>query len=258
MTPRFKLKKSLYLLVVAALTAGSGNLVASSDDGGSPGGGPGGNRDEALSAEFMDITLLTKGSGDAQYFPFKGTDNIALNADVRLALEKLDEEGNTVAVLNTHLYITRDNYQDSQITLFIGTDEDGDGTCLQEGPTSICVFETSGSHDLEVNPDGILHAAWAIALRSEDGDISDRGTGTCWTDFESTEVVPRFDNNGNMTSVVFAIEGGEKEMPAISDGDGCMVGFGHTDERLGFQNSIECGADKTCEIMPIMMGTWED
>ncbi len=265
MKTHFTLKKNLRFLLISALAAGSGSLVASPDDDDHPGlggggdgdyGGPGGNRAEVLSAVFMPVNLLTKGSVDAQYFPFRGTDNIALNADVRLALEKLDVDGNILAVLNPHLGITTENYQDSRITLFIGTDEDGDGTCLSEGPTSICVFNTSGGHDLEINDDGILHAAWAIALRSEDGYIRDGGTGTCYTDFESTEVVPQFDELGNMTSVVFNIVGGEDyEMPEINDGDGCMVGYGAP--WLGFAD-INCGADTSCQIIPILMGNWKD
>lgn len=258
MKPHFTLKKNLRFLLLAALTAGSGSLVASPDDddhpgGGGDGGGPGGDRAEAISAEFLPI-FPTKGSGDAQWFPFSGGENTALNADVRLALELVDEDVNPVVVLNTHLGITRDNYYDSKITLFIGTDEDGDGSCLTEGPTSMCVFETSGSHDLEINDDNILHAAWALALREEDGDLRSGGTGTCWTNFTSTEVIPVM-TDGVMTSVLFNIEGGEKGMPEIRDGDGCMVGYGAP--WLGFDN-INCEPGTICQIIPIMMGNWDD
>lgn len=260
MTPSITLKKNLRFLLLAALTAGSGNLVASPDDddhpgGGGDGGGPGGDRAEAISAEFIPI-FPTKGSGDAQWFPFSGGENIALNADVRLALELLDDDDDdaaTLVVLNGHLGITRDNYSESRITLFIGTDEDGDGSCLTEGPTSMCVFTTSGSHDLEINDDNILHAAWALALRAEDGDLW--GQGTCWTNFDSTEVIPQMTDDGVMTSVVFNIVGGEEGMPEIRDGDGCMVGYGAP--WLGFDN-INCGPDTSCEIIPIMMGNWDD
>ncbi|MEN8165864.1 MAG: hypothetical protein ABFR65_00115 [Pseudomonadota bacterium] len=245
------------LVLLAALAVGSSSLLASPDDdrGGSDddhGGGGSGSRD-ALTADFLPYPP-TAGKGDGHYFPFSGGDNTALNADVRLALEKLDEDGNTLKVLNTHLGITTDNYGDAVITLFIGTDLDGDGSCLTEGPTSICVLEGGGSHDLEVNPDGVLHAAWAMALREDDDDL--KGSGTCWSDFESTEVVPQFDDDGNMTSVVFNIEGGEEAMPEISDGDGCMVGFGAP--WLEFENDIECGEDETCEVIPIMGGEWKD
>lgn len=259
MKPKFLIKKPLSLLLFAALTVGSNSLLASPDDdhGGRDGGEGGGNSSgsvDALSANFIAIPP-TAGRGDGHYFPFSGGENTALNADVRLALEKLDEDGNTLKVLNTHLGITTENFGDAVITLFIGTDEDGDGSCLSEGPTSICVLEGGGDHDLEINPDGILHTAWAMALREDDGDL--RGSGTCWSDFESTEVVPQFDDAGNMTSVVFNIVGGEETMPEISEGDGCMVGFGAP--WLGFDDTgIECGADETCEIIPIMMGEWED
>ena len=268
MRPLITLKKNLRFLLIAALAAGSGNLVASPDDDDHPGlggggdgdyGGPGANRAEALSAEFMAL-FPTKGSGDAQYFPFSGGENIALNADVRLALEKVDAEGNLLLTLNEHLGIDRGNYQDSRITLFIGTDEDGDGTCLTEGPTSMCVFTTSGSHDLEINPDGIVHAAWALALRQEDDELW--GQGTCWTNFTSTEVIPQMNDDGIMTSVVFNIEGGEEGMPEIRDGDGCMVGYGHRNEviykALGFTHSVDCRPGETCEIIPMMMGNWDD
>jgi hypothetical protein len=140
------------------------------------------------------------------------------------------------------------------ITLFIGTDEDGDGSCLSEGPTSICVLEGGGDSDM-VNDDGILHAAWAMALREDDDDL--RGSGICWSDFDSTEVVPQFAEDGvTMTSVVFHIEGGEEQMPEIIEGDGCMVGFGAP--WLGFSESLDCGADASCQIIPIMNGNWED
>lgn len=247
--------KSLYTLLLAIpLAVFSAVALADSSDRPDNGQGGGNNAREALSADFIAMPP-TKGKGDGQYFPFSGKRGTALNADVRLALEKLDEGGNTVAVLNTHLGINTDNYGDAVITLFIGTDEDGDGSCLTEGPTSICVLETGGSQDLEVNPDGILHAAWAMALREHKDKL--KGSGTCWTDFDSTAVIPQFDENGNMTSVVFDIQGGVEAMPEIRDGDGSMVGFGapwleHFSERL------DCGADATCEVIPIMMGGWED
>jgi hypothetical protein len=265
------INKPLSFMLLAALAVGSSNLMASPDDedrgsrdddrGSSEdrgsrdddedrGGGGEGSRD-ALSADFLPV-WPTKGKGDGQYFEFSGGEDTALNADVRLALEKLDDEGNTVAILNTHLGITVDNYQDAVITLFIGTDEDGDGTCMTEGPTSICVLR-GGSHDLEVNPDGILHAAWAMTLREDDDQL--KGSGTCWSNFEKAEVVPQFDEDGNMTSVVFNIEGGEVMMPEINEDDGSIVGFGAP--WLGF-DSIDCGADTSCEVIPIMMGLWED
>ncbi len=267
------IKKPLSLMLMAALAAGSASLLASPDDedrgsrnedrsssedrGGRNSrdddedrGGGGGSRD-ALSATFLPIPP-TKGKGYAQYFEFSGGDNTALNADVRLALELLDDDGDTLKVLNTHLGITSENATDAVITLFIGTDEDGDGTCLSEGPTSICVLKGGSSDDL-VNDDNILHAAWAIALRDDDGEL--RGSGACWSDFESTEVIPQFNDDGAMTSVVFNIEGGKEMMPEIEDGDGCMVGFGAP--WLGF-DSIDCEADSSCQVIPIMMGLWED
>ena len=269
-------KKPLSLMLMAALAFGSASLLASpdddergnrSDDRGSSedrggrndrdedadrgGGGGDGSRD-ALRAEFTAIPP-TAGRGYGQYFEFSSGEDTALNADVRLALEKVDDEGNTLKVLNTHLGITVDNYDEAVITVFIGTDEDGDGSCLQEGPTSICVLRGGGSHDLMVNANGILHAAWAMALRDDDGQL--KGSGTCWSDFDSVEVVPQLDENGTMTSVVFNIEGGEEMMPEINDEDGSMVGFGAP--WLGF-DSIDCGADASCEVIPIMMGMWED
>ena len=278
MKPRFELKKSLYLMLIAALAAGSGNLVASPDDdddddrpgqggggngGGNGGGGQGGDGSDALTSDFAPLPGVA-GRGDGHYFPFAGDDNTALNADVRLALGKVGEDDEpddyTILVpLNTHLGIDDSNYQDAVITLFIGTDEDGDGNCLSEGPTSICVFKTGGGHDLMINDDNILHAAWALALREEDGDLREGGTGICWTDFDSTEVIPQI-TDGVMTSVIFNIEGGEQEMPEISDGDGCMVGYGHRDPTvdLGFTTGLDCGPDMSCEVIPIMMGTWED
>lgn len=250
MKPKTPTNKLLRLLLLAALAAGSSNLLASPDDHDDRGGGSGSA--DALTANFIGIPP-TAGRGDGHYFPFSGGENTALNADVRLALEKLDEDGNTVKVLNTHLSITKDNYQYAIITVFIGTDEDGDGSCLTEGPTSICVLEGSGGHDLEVNDDGILHAAWAMAMREDDDRL--RGSGRCYTNFDSTEVVPQFDENGNMTSVVFNIVGGEEAMPEINEDDGSMVGFGAP--WLGFTN-LACGSDTSCEIIPIMMGEWKD
>jgi hypothetical protein len=41
--------------------------------------------------------------------------------------------------------------------------------------------------------------------------------GRCYSDFASTEVVPQFDENGIMTSVVFNIVGGEEAMPEINE-----------------------------------------
>lgn len=248
-------KTPLSLLLLAALAAGSSNLLASPDEdhGGGDSDHGGGGGSTALTADFLPIPP-TKGKGDGHYFPFSGGDSTALNADVRLALEKLDDDGDTIAYLNTHLGITSDNYGDAVITVFIGTDEDGDGTCLAEGPTSICVLEGGGSHDLEVNPDGILHAAWAMALREDDGELRE-GNGTCYTNFESVEVVPQFVDD-TMTSVVFIIEGGEEGMPEINEDDGTMVGFGAP--WLGFNNGLECEPYANCEIVPIMMGNWDD
>lgn len=274
MKARKFIKKPLSLLLMAVLSVGSATLLASPDDdergnrsddrggsedrGGSNSrdddedrGGSGGGSREALSATFAPIPP-TAGRGYGQYFEFSGGDNTALNADVRLALEKLDDDGNTLKVLNTHLGITSDNAEDAVITLFIGTDEDGDGSCLTEGPTSICVLKGGSSDDL-VNDDGILHAAWAIALRDDDGEL--RGSGTCWSDFDSVEVVPQFNDDGTMTSVVFNVEGGEEMMPEINEADGSMVGFGAP--WLGF-DSLDCGADSSCQVIPIMMGLWQD
>jgi hypothetical protein len=245
--------------LLAALFLMAGGVLASPDDDRGGGRsdddrrGGGGNSRDALTSDFIPIPP-TKGKGDGQYFELRGGSiDTVLNADVRIALEKLNDDGDTVAVLNTHLGITVDNYQDAVITLFIGTDEDGDGTCLQEGPTSICVLETGGSDDLEVNPDGILHAAWAMALREEGSRLL--GSGQCWSDFESVEVIPQLDEDGNMTSVVFDIEGGEEAMPDIEEDDGTMVGFGAP--WLGFA-SMDCEADSDCQVIPIMMGLWDD
>ena len=251
-------KNLLWLLLLTAFAIGSGSAFASRDDddhgsGGGGGGGGGGGSREALTSDFIPIPP-TKGKGDGQYFELGGGPiDTVLNADVRIALEKVDEDGDTLKVLNTHLGITIDNYQDAVVTLFIGTDEDGDGTCLQEGPDSICVLETGGSDDLEVNADGILHAAWAMALRDEGGRLL--GSGICWSDFESVAVIPQFDDEGNMTSVVFQLEDGEEAMPEIEEDDGIMVGFGAP--WLGFDN-IDCDGDTVCEIIPIMMGLWDD
>lgn len=249
-----RLRNLLLLSLLAAFVIGSGSVLADRDDEhGNDSDGGGGNSRDALTSDFIPIPP-TKGKGDGQYFELGGgTIDTVLNADVRIALAKVDEEGDILKVLNEHLGITEDNYQDAVITLFIGTDDDGDGTCLQEGPTSICVLETGGSDDLEVNPDGILHAAWAMALRDEGGRLL--GSGICWSDFESVAVVPQFDEAGNMTSVVFDIEGGEEAMPDIAEDDGTMVGFGAP--WLGFE-SIDCEDDSVCEIIPIMMGSWDD
>ncbi|MBT8438238.1 MAG: hypothetical protein KJO91_00820, partial [Gammaproteobacteria bacterium] len=177
MKPNTLTKNFLSTVLLAALVAGSSNVLASPDDDDRRGGGGGGSGSaDALTANFIAIPP-TGGRGDGHYFPFSGGESIALNADVRLALEKLDDEGNTLKVLNTHLGITKDNYQDAVITVFIGTDEDGDGSCLTEGPTSICILGGSGGHDLEINDDNILHAAWAMALREDDDNL--RGSGTC-------------------------------------------------------------------------------
>jgi hypothetical protein len=268
MKSKIPMKNTLSLLLFAALSVGSQNLLASPDDddddddhgpgNGSEQGGGSGSRD-ALSANFVAIAP-TAGRGDGHYFPFSGGENTALNADVRLALEKLDDDGNTLKILNTHLGVTTDNTEDVAITLFIGTDEDGDGSCLTEGPTSICVLEGGGG-DAMVNEDNILHAAWAMALRSDDDDL--RGSGTCWSDFESVEVVPQFAEDGiTMTSVVFNIVGGEETMPVISEGDGCLVGFGAPWPWLNFSEDYECEPEEgdytSCEVIPIMNGLWED
>lgn len=245
-------------MLLAALAVGSASALASPDDDDERGNrddddrGNNSNRERnALSSDFLPIPP-TKGKGYAQYFVFSGGDGTTLNADVRLALEKLVEDGDNI-ILNTHLGITDDNAAEAAITLFIGTDEDGDGSCLQEGPTSICVLYGGGGDDL-VNEDGILHAAWAMSLRDDDGNL--RGSGICWSDFESTEVIPQINEDGVMTSVVFNIEGGEEKMPEISDDDGTMVGFGAP--WLDFSEGIDCGADESCEVIPIMMGAWED
>jgi hypothetical protein len=251
--------KFLSLILLALFAVGSGQLVASPDDdddrghgeGGGNGGGGGGHGRDALTANFLPLEP-TKGKGYGQYFEYSGGDSTTLNADVRLALEKLVEDGDNI-ILNTHLDITEDNADEVAITLFIGTDEDGDGTCLTEGPTSICVLFGGGGDDL-VNEDGILHAAYAMSLREDDDDL--RGSGICWSDFESTQVVPQVDEDGNMTSVVFIIEGGEEALPEIEEGDGTLVGFGAP--WLDFDASIDCEADETCQVIPIMMGPWED
>lgn len=262
------IKKPLSLALIAALAVGSAKLLASPDDeergSRNDDRGSSASREDdddsdrgqsrsrnALSSTFIAIPP-TKGKGYGQYFQFSGGDGTTLNADVRLALELLDDDGNTLKVLNSHLGITTENYDDAVITLFIGTDEDGDGSCLTEGPTSICVLAGGGGDDL-INDDNILHAAWALSLRTDDdGDL--RGSGTCWSDFESTEVIPQFDEDGNMTSVVFNVVGGKEMMPEINDKDGSMVGFGAP---WLFEN-LDCGADSSCQVIPIMMGLWED
>jgi hypothetical protein len=238
----------LRLLVLAVFAVGSGSLLAAGGNGGGGDGGGGHSRD-ALSADFLPM-FPTKGKGYAQYFPFSGGDSTTLNADVRLALEKLVDDGDNI-ILNTHLGITADNADEVAITIFIGTDEDGDGSCLTEGPTSICVLFGGGGDDL-VNEDGILHAAYAMSLIDDEGHL--KGSGICWSNFEKTKVVPQVDEDGNMTSVVFEIEGGVEAMPAIANGDGTMVGFGAPwlfDDKV-----LDCGADATCEVIPIMMGGW--
>ncbi|MGD8933024.1 MAG: hypothetical protein PVI52_10675, partial [Chromatiales bacterium] len=262
--------KPLTLLMMTALALGSANLLAAPDDQTGRPDNPGkseerGNRPDspgkseedhgqsrsrnALSADFLPIPP-TKGKGYGQYFVFSGGDGTTLNADVRLALEKIVEDGDNI-ILNTHLGITEDNADEVAITVFIGTDTDGDGTCLTEGPTSMCVLFGGGGDDL-VNEDGILHAAYAMSLREDDGDL--RGSGICWSDFEKVKVEPQYNDDGIMTSVVFELEGGEEAMPVINPGDGTMVGFGA--EWLDFDN-IDCGADTECEVIPIMMGLWE-
>ncbi|WP_295880659.1 hypothetical protein [uncultured Thiohalocapsa sp.] len=255
-----KTSTNLLLSLLAAVIFAAGGVLASPDDdhggGGSDDDDHGGGRGsrEALSTDFIPIPP-TKGKGDGQYFDLRGGSiDTVLNANVRIALEKLDADGNTVAVLNTHLGINVDNYSDALVTLFIGTDEDGDGTCLTEGPTSICVLDTGGSDDLEVNPDGILHAAWAIALREEDDRLL--GSGRCWSDFEEVTVIPQLDEYGNMTSVVFEIEGGEPAMPEIGEDDGTMVGF--SAPWLPLLEDMACTGDTVCEVVPIMMGIWDD
>jgi hypothetical protein len=45
-------------------------------------------------------------------------------------------------------------------------------------------------------------------------------------------------------------------MPEIEEDDGSMVGFGAP--WLGFDNGLDCGADAICEVIPIMMGQWDD
>lgn len=273
-----KLKKPLWLLLMTSLAVGSGDLLASPDDDRGNRGGDrnsedrgGGGRDEdddddrrggdgqrlSLNADLNPI-LPTAGRGYGQYYEYSGGEGTALNTDVRLALEKVDDEGNTLKVLNTHLGITVDNYEDAEITLFIGTDTDGDGTCMTEGPHSICVLRGGGHEDLEVNDLGILHAAWAITLREDDGEL--RASGTCWSNFDSVAVIPQFTDDGTtMTSVVFEIEGGEEAMPEINEFDGSIVGFGHPwllEEDI-FTESIECEADTTCEVIPILNGVWD-
>jgi hypothetical protein len=251
------ISKPLSLALLAALAVGSASLLASPDEdhGGNVSSDDDSDNGQSRSRNALSATLIaippTKGKGYGQYFVFSGGDGTTLNADVRLALEKIVEDGDNI-ILNTHLGITEDNAEDAVITLFIGTDEDGDGSCLTEGPDSICVLVGGGGDDL-INDDGILHAAWALSLRDDDGEL--RGSGTCWSNFESTEVIPQFDDDGNMTSVVFNIVGGEETMPVIDEDDGSMVGFGAP--WFDFDN-LDCGADSSCEVIPVMMGQWED
>jgi hypothetical protein len=54
---------------------------------------------------------------------------------------------------------------------------------------------------------------------------------------------------------VFDIEGGEEAMPEINEFDGSIVGFGAT--WSNFSESIECKADATCEVIPILNGVWD-
>jgi len=262
------IKTPLTLMLTAALAAGSATLSASPDDDrGNSSGDRGSSEDRGgrdddedsdrgqnRSRNALSTTLIaippTKGKGYGQYFEFSGGEGTTLNADVRLALEKIVEDGDNI-VLNTHLGITEENAEEAAITLFIGTDEDGDGSCLTEGPTSICVLYGGGGDDL-VNDDGILHAAWAMSLRDDDGEL--RGSGICWSDFESVEVIPQLNDDGVMTSVVFAVEGGREMMPEINEDDGSMVGFGAP----WLFDDLDCGAGSTCEVVPVMMGLWED
>ena len=92
-----------------------------------------------------------------------------------------------------------------------------------------------------------------MALREEDDRLL--GSGECWSDFDSVAVIPQLDEDGNMTSVVFDIEGGEEAMPDIEEDDGTMVGFGAP--WLGLAG-MDCEADSVCEVVPIMMGLWDD
>jgi len=93
-----------------------------------------------------------------------------------------------------------------------------------------------------------------VALREEDNRLL--GSGECWSDFDSVAVIPQLDENGNMTSVVFDIQGGEEAMPDIEEDDGTMVGFGAP--WLPFTADIDCEDDSVCEVVPIMMGLWDD
>ena len=233
--------KLLWLPLLAVFVVGSSNLLAA----------PPVDKDDrdALTADFGPIDDLSKGRGDGQYMELQNRGkgkgiNVVLNANARVALAKVDDDGNVLVLLNNHLWIDSDGvdhrheYGDAVVTLFIGTDEDGDGTCLTEGPHSICQL-LGGDGDPEINDDDILHVAYKLALRTNGKKL--KGDGVCWTNFDEVVVVPEADG------VIFHVYGGEVGMPDIEEGDGSIVGF---DAPWIF--NTECGAEASCKVVPIL------
>jgi hypothetical protein len=242
--------KWLWLPLLAAFFIGSSDLLASPDDDDDASG-------DSLTADFGPIPP-SKGRGDGQYMELQGSGrgggiSAVLNANARIALARLDDEGNVVAVLNTHLAADPVNgllydYPEVNLTLFIGADEDGDGTCLQEGPHAICALLMG--ENTEVNDDDILHAVSKLAVRTEGNKL--KGNGTCWTNFDDVQVIPLLDDLGNMIGVEFVISGGTEGMPDIEPGDGSIVGF---DAPWLFDTTCKAGTrrrDTVCAVVPFL------
>jgi hypothetical protein len=247
------LMKWLWLPLLAVFVVGSSDLLASPDDDEDDDDA---SRD-SLTADFGPIPP-SKGRGDGQYMELQssgrgGGISTVLNANSRVALAKLDGDGNVIAILNTHLAADPavgllDDYPDIKLTLFIGEDEDGDGTCLQEGPHAICALLMG--ENTEVNDDNILHAAAKLAVRTEGGKL--KGNGTCWTDFDDVQVIPLTDELGNMIGVEFVISGGTEGMPDIEEDDGSIVGF---DAPWLFDTECKAGTrrgDTVCAVVPFL------
>ena len=207
--------KLLTALILAFFAVGSGTVLADRDDDhdGNSEHDRGGGR-EALSLDLRPVSKDFAGRGYGQYMEI-GSDGVetAFNANVRLAL--VSPAGK---VLNEAIGITEDNAETAVVKLYLGRDLDGDGTCQDDGPYAICWMKFG---EIEVNPIGIVHATYKLALRVEDGMV--KGDGHC---------------------VGIQILEGEDILPDIIEDDSTGVGV-LAEEAIG-------------EVVPVLFGIWDD
>ena len=238
----FRLLAKVALATTAAitLTIHAGPSVAATLDDGIA------DSRDALTADFGPYPP-SAARGDGQYMELQGRGkgggvSTVLNANARIALARVDYDGNVLVRYNGHLGVNEVNFDDAAVTLFIGTDEDGDGTLLQESPHAICAL--LGAGEPEVNEDYILHVAYKLALRLQGKRL--KGDGTCWTNFDDVTVTPLYEGDV-FVGVAFDVYGGQMGMPDIKDGDVSMVGF---DAPWIF--NTECGMDESCAVVPFL------